>query len=355
MTRHVALLAALLWLVTPGVARADAAGPTDYRTEITAVTPATDAISVSVEGGDAFLRIAVDPGHEVVILGYDDEPYLRIDENGVVDRNRRSYATYYNEERYGSSNIPDLVDNDAPPDWEEVGGGGTWAWHDHRAHWMGSDPPIGLEPGGFLPPEIVPIMVDGTPVSIEVRIGLVGDPSLAPVVFGALIGLGLAMLGIALGPASTASAMLLFGVGALVVGGGQYASLPAETGRLVTWWLLPAIAVASIVVAIGDVRSVTLHTARAHCARCCPSARVGVHPPRRTHRRRATDGSAVRLRPLRHRSDAARFGRRARRNPASTLRAGDLTPLSPPVRRHRSDAARFDRPVTQRPRFEPAT
>ena len=251
MTRLVALMSALLWLATGGVARADAAGRTDYRTTITAITPTTDAISVSVEGGDAFLRIAVDPGHEVTILGYDDEPYLRIGDDGTVARNRRSYATYYNEERYGRTDIPDVVDHLAEPDWQEVGDGGTWAWHDHRAHWMGSEPPIGLEPGESLPPQIVPIVVDGAPVAIEVRIALVAEPSLVPVVFGVLIGLGVALLGVVLGPASTALAMLLLATGSLVVGWGQYASLPAETGRLVTWWLLPAIAVASMLIAVA--------------------------------------------------------------------------------------------------------
>lgn len=234
----------------PGVAHADAAGPTDYRTTVTSITPATDAIDVGVEGGDAFLRIEVEPGHEVVILGYDDEPYLRIGADGTVEQNRRSYATYYNEERYGRTDVPEIVDNDAPPDWERVGGGGAWAWHDHRAHWMGTDPPIGLEPGDSLPPQVVPIVVDGVPVAVEVRVTLLEEPSLVPVVFGALIGVGLAALGILLGPATTGLVMLLLATSALVVGLVQYLSLPAETGPLVTWWLLPAIGVASVVGAI---------------------------------------------------------------------------------------------------------
>lgn len=246
-----AFLIALVVLLAPSVAHADAAGPTDYRTTIVSVTPSSDAISLEVVGGDAFLRIDVEPGHQVEILGYDGEPYLRIGPDGVVEQNRRSYATYYNEERYGRTDVPDLVDNDAPPEWERIGAGGVWAWHDHRTHWMGDEPPIGLDPGESLPTEEVPLVVDGVPTAVTVRITLEDGPSMVPVVFGALFGLTLATLGLLLGPANAALATLLLALGAVVVGGGQYLSLPAETGPRPTWWILPAIAVVAICAAVA--------------------------------------------------------------------------------------------------------
>lgn len=247
---RIGVLAALL-VGFPDVAHADPAGPTDYRTTIESIDPATDAIEVGVEGGDAFLTIEVDPGHEAVVLGYDGEPYVRVRPDGVVEQNRRSYATYYNEERYGRTDVPDIVDNDADPDWQRVGSGGVWAWHDHRAHWMGTEPPIGLDPGESLPPQTVPLVVDGEPVAVAIRITLADAPSMVPVVAGAVAGLGLAMLGIALGPATSMLVMFVLAAGALVIGAGQYLSLPAETGRMLTWWLLPAIAVAALVVAVA--------------------------------------------------------------------------------------------------------
>lgn len=250
MTRlgRIGVLAALL-VAFPDVAHADPAGPTDYRTTVESIEPTTDAIEIGVAGGDAFLTIDVDPGHEAVVLGYDGEPYVRIRPDGVVEQNRRSYATYYNEERYGRTDVPDIVDNDADPDWQRVGDGGTWAWHDHRAHWMGTEPPIGLDPGESLPPQTVPLVVDGEPVAVTIRITLVDGPSMAPVVTGAIVGLGLSMLGVALGPATSMLVMFVLSAGALVIGAGQYLSLPAETGRMLTWWLLPAIAVAALVAA----------------------------------------------------------------------------------------------------------
>lgn len=238
-------------LLGPGVAHADPARPTDFRTEIVAIEPATDAIEIVVEGGDAFLHITVAPGHEVVVLGYDGEPYLRIGPDGEVAQNRRSFATYYNDDRFGRVEIPPTVDNRAAPDWERIGHGGTWAWHDHRAHWMGTEPPIGLEPGDSLPTQIVPIVVDGVPVSVEVRTTLMPSPSSLPAIFGIVIGLGIAFLGVRLGPATTGLVMLLVGSAALVAGVVQYRSLPGETGPLLAWWLLPAIAVVAVVVAIA--------------------------------------------------------------------------------------------------------
>jgi hypothetical protein len=242
----IVVAAALLGL--PGIAHADAAGPTDYHSEIVSITPPTTAIDVSIEGGDSFVQITVAEGHEVIVLGYepDEEPYLRISADGRVEQNRRSFATYYNEERFGGDEIPDIVDNMAAPDWEHVGDGGRWAWHDHRAHWMGDQPPIGLEPGETMPSQLIPILVDGRSVQIEVATTLHDRPSSWPAVFGLLIGLQIVFVGLLLGPATSVLSGLLLSAAALFVGLAQFRSLPAETGPVITWWLLPTIAVMSV-------------------------------------------------------------------------------------------------------------
>jgi hypothetical protein len=77
-----------------------------------------------------------------VILGYEGEPYLRFDEDGVW-RNTRSPATYLNDDRYGAGVVPADADSDASPRWEHLSDGSTWDWHDHRIHWMSTlDPPV---------------------------------------------------------------------------------------------------------------------------------------------------------------------------------------------------------------------
>ena len=288
-------------LAVPQVALADAAGPTDYRSEVISISPANDAVAVSIEGGDAFVRIVVTPGHEVIVLGYDDEPYLRISADGTVAENRRSMATYYNAERFGSDDFPDIVDNSATPEWAEIGTGGSWAWHDHRAHWMGSEPPIGLDAGESLPSQIVPLVVDGERVDVEVRTTLQPSPSPWPAIFGVLIGLQLVLLGALAGPATATLSSLLLAAAATVVGVVQFRSLPSETGPLLSWWLLPTIAlVCTIVTILIYGRWAMLQSALALLAGCSAGA-VGVHPPRHADQLRATDRSAVLARPDGHR------------------------------------------------------
>ncbi|MGA1051029.1 MAG: hypothetical protein ACO3WU_01915 [Ilumatobacteraceae bacterium] len=247
-----ALAGALIVLVTPTIAHADPAGPTDFETTIVSISPDPDGVVVSVEGGDSFLRVEVEPGHSVEVPGYDGEPYLRIRRDGTVERNRRSFATYYNDDRYGDVDIPAFVDGEAPPEWETVGRSGAWAWHDHRAHWMGTEPPIGLEPGESLPAQTVPILVDGTTVSIVVVTTLVAAPSPLPLLgIACLVGV-IALLGVRTGPAVSLLLMATMAALAVVVGLGQWVSLPAETGRSVSWWLLPASALLALVVAVAS-------------------------------------------------------------------------------------------------------
>lgn len=250
--------AVLILLAAPAVAHADAAGPTDYASEVVAVTPrsALDALTVRIVGGDAFVEAAVAPGHELIVLGYqpDEEPYLRIGPDGVVEQNRRSFATYYNQNRYGTDDIPDVVDTTATPDWERIGAGGSWAWHDHRAHWMGDQPLIGLEAGDALPGEFIPLLLDGEPVTVEVVTTYLPEPSPIPALVGVLLGVQLGLVGVWLGRASTVLSAVVFAGLGLVAGLAQFLSLPASTGPRPTWWLLPAVALACSVAVIAIYR-----------------------------------------------------------------------------------------------------
>lgn len=250
-----ALTGVVAVVALPGTAHADAAGPTDYRTEITAISPATPSIDLSIEGGDSFVRVVADPGVEVLVLGYDEEPYLMIDADGVVYENTRSFATYYNDTRYGTSDIPTDVDNGAAPEWERVGSGGAWAWHDHRAHWMAADAPVGMQPGDSFPAETIPLVVDGQRVDVEVVSTLMADPSWVPALLGGLLGAVLAA-GLVTRRRTAGAALALAGsVTALIVGGTQFLSLPSETGPRPIWWLAPAVATACTALALAWRRS----------------------------------------------------------------------------------------------------
>ena len=248
--RRVALAVGVVVAMSPDVAHADAAEPTDYRTTVVSVEPRIDGLEVSIEGGDSFVRLTAPAGADVIVYGYAGEPYLRLAPDGTIATNRLSAATYENQNRFGGSGVPSFVDHLAEPQWRSVGSGRTWAWHDHRSHWMSPDPPIGLDPGMSLPAQTIPITVDGTPVGITVETTRVGAPSVWPAAFGVLVGLQLVLLGWWLGPATATLTTILVSLAATVTGAGQYLSLPAETGPSVTWWLMPVLALGAGIGAI---------------------------------------------------------------------------------------------------------
>jgi hypothetical protein len=236
-------------LAPAGVAFADPAGPTDYATTITSVTPDVAGIEVSIVGGDSFLRVVAAPGTDVVVLGYQQEPYLHIRPDGVVEENQRSPATYMNATRYGDGTPPAGADATLAPDWRRIGTGGRWAWHDHRAHWMSPERPAGARPGMEIQSTTVPLVVDGASVTVGVVTTWLPAPSRLPLAVGAAAGLGAVLLA-AVRRVRMAVALLAASLAAAALGWWQYRSLPPETGPLIVWWLLPAVAAGSLLVAL---------------------------------------------------------------------------------------------------------
>ena len=117
------------------------AGPTNYETRVEAVSPTTPGIRVRPIDLGERLELRNDTGSDVVVLGYDGEPYLRVGPGGVFE-NRRSPTTFLNENSEPTdARVPDSADPAAPPDWQRVSGSTTARWHDHRAHWMASEDP----------------------------------------------------------------------------------------------------------------------------------------------------------------------------------------------------------------------
>lgn len=111
----------------------------DFRTRITD-SPDVDGLDIRTVGLDGFVEISWTGAGELVVAGYEGEPYLRIDDTGVAI-NTRSPASYLNQDRYAAVELPDTVDPDAEPDWQSVTPARTYQWHDHRTHWMTTTPP----------------------------------------------------------------------------------------------------------------------------------------------------------------------------------------------------------------------
>jgi hypothetical protein len=146
----VAGLAVALVGAAAGPAAAHAVGTgteaSNYRTTIHGIDQGTPGISVrAVTGG--LLELTNRSGHEVLVLGYRLEPYLRVGPDGVFE-NQRSPSTYTNRFRTAPASIPSEFDPQAAPEWKRIGDGPSAGWHDHRAHWTGPDPPaVKASPG----------------------------------------------------------------------------------------------------------------------------------------------------------------------------------------------------------------
>lgn len=138
----VAFTSAMLAAMTP--AGAHGSGGADSTNFLTTVTDAgATGLEWEVQGGDALLQLTNKTGGEVVVAGYETEPYLRFVPGEGVYENTRSPATYLNQSRYATAVLPPEADADAPPIWRRVTGANTHSWHDHRAHWMSPvRPPI---------------------------------------------------------------------------------------------------------------------------------------------------------------------------------------------------------------------
>lgn len=153
-------------------------GDPNYRSNVDPMPPALEGVEVSVLNFDDSLKLVNRSGKTIVIEGYDGEPYVRLNADGTVEVNVNSPAYFLNDDRYANVDLPDNADSNAEPEWQEVDGTGQYAWHDHRAHWMGEG----------LPPQVtdenqvtkvfdyaIPVEVDGEKTEITGTLTWVGS------------------------------------------------------------------------------------------------------------------------------------------------------------------------------------
>ncbi|MCP3994094.1 MAG: hypothetical protein GY722_03375 [bacterium] len=240
--RRVAIAAVLaaLWMVTGvAAAAADPPGPTEYLSEVTEIDPAVPGIAVEIVGGDSFVVLSVDRGVVVDVVGYAGEPYLRFLADGTVEENRLSPSKYLNEGRYAISEQPDDADVDADPEWVVVAEDGSFAWHDHRTHWMNDMPPPGRGPGDQVAEGVVPLMVNGDEVDVTVISVWQHPPSSLPVVLGFTLGLFMSYAVVRRRGKLIVGVVLSLALAATIVGGVAYLSVPTETAASWSLWVFP--------------------------------------------------------------------------------------------------------------------
>jgi hypothetical protein len=158
--------------------------PTNYRTTLQSVTPEIAGVHVRVVDLGNKLELTNRTAHDVIVLGYDGEQYLRIGPRGVYE-NLRSPATYLNRTRTGTTPVPAIARNSrasSAPSWHRVSNGHAATWHDHRIHWMGTSPPpaVQRDPGAFHRVKarwVVPMRYEDRPVAITGRLDWVPGPS----------------------------------------------------------------------------------------------------------------------------------------------------------------------------------
>jgi hypothetical protein len=114
--------------------------PSNFETTVEGTAPRVRGLVVRPIDLGNELELRNDSGAEVVVLGYQGEPYLRVGSRGVFE-NGRSPATYLNRTRDGKTRVPADADPAAAPAWKRIGSGTVARWHDHRAHWMGTEDP----------------------------------------------------------------------------------------------------------------------------------------------------------------------------------------------------------------------
>ena len=191
-----ALLAALV-ACPAAVGHGDGAAR-GYTSAVTTVAPSFDGLTVQVLQGDDQLDLRNDTGRELVIDGYEGEPYLRFGADGGVFRNANSPATYLNEERYGGVDVPASASKTATPLWERVSRGNSYNWHDHRIHWMSTIDPPKVRQAKDEPHHVfdwsVPGTVGGRPLAIRGSLDYRPPPksSFNPILIAPLVALVLA-------------------------------------------------------------------------------------------------------------------------------------------------------------------
>jgi hypothetical protein len=161
MRTLIAAAAAAVLLAGAPLAAAHQGNP-NMRSEVTAITPETDGVTVTVLNNDDRLELHNTSGKDVVIAGYEDEPYARVLGDGTVEVNTNSEAFYLNDDRYGDVKVPASLGSE--PKWKRLSRTGRFEWHDHRMHWMSRSKPPQVEDEGAKTRIFdwkVPVTIDG--------------------------------------------------------------------------------------------------------------------------------------------------------------------------------------------------
>jgi hypothetical protein len=152
----------------------------DYRIEVTGFEGDATGIEVRpVELGNRMELVRM-TAKEVQIVGYDGEPYIRLDADGVFE-NFNSPSHYTNLDRFARTVTPPTATDAAEPNWVKLSDGNSVRWHDHRTHWMDPTPRQDVRDNPdvervIFPANRVELVVDGKPVVAIVKVTWLPPP-----------------------------------------------------------------------------------------------------------------------------------------------------------------------------------
>lgn len=168
----IGLITTTAMAVLPAAGASAHAGDPNFRSIVNSITP--KALAKGLEGEvvnfDDHVVLENGSGKDVVVLGYENGPYARIDGDGLVAVNLNSPSHYLNEDRFANVDLPDRADRSAPPDWVEVDRTGRFEWHDHRSHYMGEGIPSQVTDESVRTKVFdyeIPLTIDGKPARLD--------------------------------------------------------------------------------------------------------------------------------------------------------------------------------------------
>jgi hypothetical protein len=156
-----------------------AAGSQDYQSVVEGVTPSVPGVAAHVRESDDFIVLRDRGGHEVTVYGYEHEPYARILDNGTVQVNQRSPATYLDTSISPTGPVPAKANPKAPPQWKTQNHNGSFAWFDHRTHYLSAGVPPQVKDASRKTKVFgyqVPLRVDGRAGAIHGTLFWIGSP-----------------------------------------------------------------------------------------------------------------------------------------------------------------------------------
>ena len=153
-------LLSLLPLAPAHLGSGDSVQPRNTESVIEKISPAVPGgVKIEIVGGDTFVRLTA-VGVRAEVRGYDKEPYIRINENGLVEMNDASVTAVLNGDRYGNVDTSKMKPSEVPQ-WRTISVDGVAMWHDHRSHWMSPMKPATIDDKGTVLKWEIPMTIAG--------------------------------------------------------------------------------------------------------------------------------------------------------------------------------------------------